>query len=178
MIENLILLILPKVFYNFISYLVMIYGIGNDIVASARIAKIFALFQDKFLVKILTTFEHQQFNERFAKYTDNLNYNNANNLILSKKVNFIAKRFAAKEACAKALGTGIGRQFDKTNINFNNIEIFHNELGRPEIRIINNKSSMLDMMIFHLALSDEIVANQEVVIATVIIEKNTISNPK
>lgn len=156
----------------------MIYGIGNDIVASARIAKIFALFQDKFLAKILTISEYQQFNDKFAKYADNLNYSNKNNLILNKKVNFIAKRFAAKEACAKALGTGIGRQFDKTNINFNNIEIFYNELGKPEIRIINNKSPILHKMTFHLALSDEIVANQEVVIAMVIIENNSISNLK
>ena len=42
------------------------------------------------------------------------------------KTNFLSKRFAAKEAFAKALGTGF-----RNNLNFKDIEIVHNKLGKP-----------------------------------------------
>ncbi len=42
------------------------------------------------------------------------------------KVNYFAKRFAAKEALAKAIGTGF-----RNNLNFRNIEILNNTLGKP-----------------------------------------------
>ena len=46
------------------------------------------------------------------------------------KINFFAKRFAAKEAFVKALGTGF-----RNNINFSDIEIINNKKGKPEIKI-------------------------------------------
>ena len=53
-----------------------------------------------------------------------------NELKLSKKTfnktNYFAKRFAAKEAFAKSLGTGF-----RNNLNFKDIEIFNNKMGKP-----------------------------------------------
>ena len=56
--------------------------------------------------------------------------------ILNKK-NFFSKRFAAKESFAKALGTGF-----RDNLNFKDIEILNNKLGKPYY-FINNKISQL-----------------------------------
>ena len=56
--------------------------------------------------------------------------------ILNKK-NFFSKRFAAKESLAKALGTGF-----RDNLNFKDIEILNNKLGKPYY-LINNKISQL-----------------------------------
>ena len=49
------------------------------------------------------------------------------------KINFFSKRFAAKESFAKALGTGF-----KNNLNFKDIEIVNDNLGKP-FYLINNK---------------------------------------
>ena len=46
--------------------------------------------------------------------------------ISKNKTNYFSKRFAAKEAFAKALGTGF-----RNNLNFKDIEIVHNKLGKP-----------------------------------------------
>ena len=49
------------------------------------------------------------------------------------KINFFSKRFAAKESFAKALGTGF-----RNNLNFKDIEIVNDNLGKP-FYLINNK---------------------------------------
>ena len=46
------------------------------------------------------------------------------------KENFLAKRFAAKEAFAKALGTGF-----RGDVNVKSISVINNELGRPDIKV-------------------------------------------
>ena len=51
---------------------------------------------------------------------------NCYNQIIKNKTNFFAKRFAAKEAFAKALGTGF-----RNNLNFNDIEIINDKMGKP-----------------------------------------------
>lgn len=50
-----------------------------------------------------------------------------NNYAFSRQLTFLAGRFAAKEAYAKALGCGLGR------LRFNQIEILNDPLGRPEL---------------------------------------------
>jgi len=72
--------------------------------------------------------------ERINKSIKNANFKNrvfsSNELkqwFLSKnKSNYFSKRFAAKEAFAKALGTGF-----RNNLSFKDIEIVHNKLGKP-----------------------------------------------
>ena len=87
-----------------------IIGNGVDIVDNKRIEKL--LLNNNFLNRIFT------YNEiKGSKKSQN-------------KINFFAKRFAAKEAFVKALGTGF-----RNNINFSDIEIINNKKGKPKIKI-------------------------------------------
>ncbi|NFL96705.1 holo-ACP synthase [Clostridium botulinum] len=86
----------------------MIYGIGTDITEIRRIEK--AITRNKnFINKLFTRNEMDLWEKK------------------NFKLEFIAGRFAAKEAISKALGTGI-RDF-----NFKDIEIINNELGKPQV---------------------------------------------
>jgi holo-[acyl-carrier protein] synthase len=96
----------------------MILGVGIDLVASIRIQELLNKFGHKFEAKIFTDLE--------VKRAQIINTADNNSL----KALFYAKRFAAKEAFAKATGFGIGK-----NIGFKDIEIDNDELGRPFIRI-------------------------------------------
>ncbi len=69
----------------------MIIGIGNDIIDITRIEQTIARFGDRFLDRIFTPVERQKSDRR------------------ANRVASYAKRFAAKEACSKALGTGFRR---------------------------------------------------------------------
>jgi len=87
---------------------------------------------------------------------------------LNNKVNFLAKRFAAKEAFVKALGEGF-----RNNVNFNDIEILNDKKGRPLINVSQNikkilkKKFKLNKYKIFLSLSDE----RKYSIAYVIINK-------
>ena len=82
---------------------------------------------------------------------------------------FYAKRFAAKEALSKALGTGI-----RKGINFKNIEISNNKFGNPSIKLSGSTADYLKKKIkakkysIYLSLSDDEPWAQ----ATVIISYN------
>ena len=75
---------------------------------------------------------------------------------LTNKINYFAKRFAAKEAFVKALGEGF-----RNNINFNDIEITNDNKGKPIINISNNIKKFLKKKFksskyqIFLSLSDE-----------------------
>jgi holo-[acyl-carrier protein] synthase len=97
-----------------------------------------------------------------------------NEILNSKKIinktNFFSKRFAAKEALAKALGTGF-----RNNLNFKDIEISNDKLGKPYY-LINNKIKRLiikkkkvNNFELFLSISDE----KEYSIAFTIIQKKT-----
>ena len=85
-------------------------------------------------------------NKRFKNLTKNKNFlkrtytvNEIKFFIKKKdKVNFFAKRFAAKESLAKALGTGF-----RKNLNLKDIEIYNDNLGMP----FYNKTKKLDNFI-------------------------------
>jgi holo-[acyl-carrier protein] synthase len=70
----------------------MIVGVGNDIIDIRRIEKTLARFGDRFTLRIYTDLERSRAERRPAQ-----------------RAATFAKRFAAKEACAKALGTGLKR---------------------------------------------------------------------
>ncbi len=84
----------------------MIAGIGVDIVENQRI---------KLLIK------NKNFVNRIFSKTEKLNSKNIKN-----KINFFAKRYAAKEALSKALGTGIGRI-----IKFKDVSVRNDKFGKP-----------------------------------------------
>ena len=87
---------------------------------------------------------------------------------LNDRINYFAKRFAAKEAFVKALGEGF-----RNNINFSDIEIKNDKKGKPSIVISNNvkkilkKKFKLNKYKIFLSLSDE----KKFSIAYVIINK-------
>lgn len=112
----------------------MITGIGTDIVNIARIEKIYQKFSTRFLQKILSESE----------------YKNFFNLPEHKKLPFLAKRFAAKEAVAKAVGTGIS-----DGLRFQDISIENLETGKPYIRINGIKADEFSSKTFHISISDD-----------------------
>ena len=125
-----------------------IIGNGVDIVDNTRIKN--AIINKFFVSRIFTVNE--------IKKSKNLN----------NKVNYFAKRFAAKEAFVKALGEGF-----RNNINFSDIDVTNDKKGKPIINISTNikkflkkKFNLKKFKIF-LSLSDE----KKYSIAYVIINK-------
>lgn len=113
--------------------LVMIKGVGTDIVKISRIA---AMDLEKLGKRILTESEF------------------TNNQPLT--INYLAKRFAAKEAISKAYGTGIG-----SKLSFQDIEISNDKAGKPLAKITNQPLRI------HLSISDE----DDIALAFAIIEE-------
>ena len=113
----------------------MIFGIGTDMVEIKRIESINSI--DKFANKILSKNELSIFNS----------------LKEEKKITFLSKQFAGKEAISKAIGTGITKQ-----TRFKDIEILRDEKGKPILNAIDGfKKYMGDLGITktHVSLSDE-----------------------
>ena len=92
----------------------MIYGIGTDIVEVARIEASINQFGDDLAKRILAESE-------FKSYMDS-----------NIKPRFLAKRFAAKEAFSKALGTGL-----RSPATMQNIAVSHDDLGKPILVLAN-----------------------------------------
>lgn len=90
----------------------MIVGIGIDITELARIESLYNRFKMQFLKKILTPREISH--------------------LPLQPIAYISGRFAAKEACAKALGTGFSHGIFPTDI-----EIINNSFGMPTLNIFN-----------------------------------------
>ena len=113
-----------------------IIGNGVDIVDNKRIEKL--LLNNNFLNRIFT------YNEiKGSKKSQN-------------KINFFAKRFAAKEAFVKSIGTGF-----RNNLNFKDIEILNDKLGKPfyhntkKISLIIKKKFKVKKYDLFLSISDE-----------------------
>ena len=113
----------------------MIYGVGTDIVNIDRIQKIILKNREGFIKRVLT--EHEQ--ALFANKADS--------------AAFCAKRFAAKEAFSKALGTGIGKV-----VSFQDLTVRNNENGKPHF-IPSEKLRLYllekEIKQAHLSISDE-----------------------
>ena len=113
----------------------MIYGIGTDIVEVSRIEDSLARFGDVFAQRILTEQEWLSFQQS------------------KTQARFLAKRFAAKEAFAKALGTGL-----RDPATFQNIGVAHDDLGKPVLDLSPALQTFLDkkgIVQQHLSISDE-----------------------
>tara|TARA_B100001564_G_C20543955_1_gene625702 strand:- start:575 stop:961 length:387 start_codon:yes stop_codon:yes gene_type:complete len=126
-----------------------ILGIGVDIVHNKRIA---SLINNKGFIS--RTFGANEV--KFSK--KNLN-----------KTNYFSKRFAAKEALAKSIGTGF-----RNNLNFKDIEIFNDKQGKPfyykskKIDVLIKKRFKIKKYDLFLSISDE----KDYSIAFAIIQKN------
>ena len=130
----------------------MIVGLGTDIVEIARIEERIPAVGDEALLscrlakRILTAAELSIF------------------VSCSQPGRYLAKRFAAKEAAAKALGTGIGR-----GVSFQHIEISNNVNGAPLIAFTDGAAARLAELgakHAHISIADE----QRYATATVILE--------
>ncbi len=122
-----------------------IYGIGIDIISTSRIAK--SIKNKAFINRLFNK-------EEIAKCNK-----------LKNKANCYAKRFAAKEAFSKAIGTGISK-----GMNFNEIIVQNNNKGKPSIKLLGKTKISVDKIIkkkfnILLTLSDD----KPFAIATVII---------
>ncbi|MBE9540405.1 MAG: holo-ACP synthase [Proteobacteria bacterium] len=87
-------------------------AVGTDILKIDRIESVLERLGDKFVNRILTETER-------AEYKSS-----------AQPARLLAKRFAAKEAVAKALGTGIGR-----GVSWQDIQLVHNDSGAPQIQL-------------------------------------------
>lgn len=120
----------------------MIVGIGCDIVKISRMSKIVPVFKQSMRQHILSPLEQKELN--------------AQELNDDKISRFLAKRFAAKEAFSKALGTGF-----IDGLYMRDITVCHDDLGRPYFEVENGAlTALLDKVDnqdyqMHLSLSDD-----------------------
>tara|TARA_Y100001936_G_C15814630_1_gene528454 strand:- start:196 stop:579 length:384 start_codon:yes stop_codon:yes gene_type:complete len=127
----------------------MIYGIGVDIIEIKRIKKVIEKYGERFKKRCFHKYEIQRSEKKY------------------NSVESYAKRYAAKEACAKAMGTGLAR-----GVFWKDIEVKNNKYGKPYIILHNNAKKYLNITSdnqykIDLSLTDE----KEFAIANVIISK-------
>jgi len=127
----------------------MIFGIGTDLVHIPRMQALLDKNSDKIALRILTDDEFSEFQQA------------------SNQAAFLAKRFAAKEATAKALGTGF-----RNGLSLRHIEVTNNNSGKPELKFYQQGQTLLkDYNIGQslISLSDE----EDYAIAYVILMEHT-----
>ena len=98
----------------------MILGIGSDIIDARRIAKTIERHGERFLARIYTAAERAKAENR------------------AKSVETYAKRFAAKEACAKALGTGM-----RAGVWWRDMGVVNLPSGRPTMKLTGGAAARL-----------------------------------
>lgn len=125
----------------------MIVGLGTDIVSIERIAKLLSRNESTFIERICSS-QEKKYLQSCADITPKL-----------------AKLWAAKEAAVKALGTGFVE-----GITFKDIELKHNQLGRPELEFKGKSQQILNRLLdggtanIQVSLSDDKPWAQAVVI--------------
>ncbi|WP_074380853.1 holo-ACP synthase [Bartonella doshiae] len=117
----------------------MIVGLGSDLVDIRRIERILVRYGDRFVQRVFTDSEQ----------------NDSENL--KQKSSFYAKRFAAKEACAKALGTGIAY-----GVHWKDMGVVNLPSGKPIMELINYAHIQLQKLlppnhnaVIHLSITDD-----------------------
>lgn len=130
----------------------MILGIGNDLCDIRRIEKTIARFGDRFLLRVFTDDERRRALSR------------------ANSAATFAKRFAAKEAMTKALGTGF-----RYGVHFRDIGVLNAPSGRPTIALCGGAAAVLARMTpeghevrIDLTLTDEYPLAQAIVIISAI----------
>lgn len=130
----------------------MIVGMGSDLVDVRRIERMIARYGERFLDRIFTAEERARSDGR------------------ARRVESYAKRFAAKEACAKALGTGF-----RAGVFFRDLGVVNIRGGRPTMRLTGGAAERLARIVpaaceaqIDITLSDEGPLAQAVVIISAI----------
>ncbi len=102
----------------------MILGIGNDLIDIRRIERTLERFGGRFIERVFTEVEQQKSERRAARAAS------------------YAKRFAAKEACAKALGTGVPR----AGVHWRHMGVINLESGKPTLALSGGAKKRLAEM--------------------------------
>lgn len=113
----------------------MILGIGNDLADSRRFEQSLQRIGDRLAKRILSDHEYEGF------------------CSAGQPAVFLAKRFAVKEAVAKALGTGF-----RQGVSWRDISLHHTELGQPDVRLSGAAQRRFELLrgsAVHVSLSDE-----------------------
>ena len=128
----------------------MILGLGNDMIDIRRIEATIARFGDRFLDRVFTPIERAKSDPRASRAAS------------------YAKRFAAKEACAKALGTGL-----REGVHWRDMGVINLPGGRPTLALTGGALERLAAMTpqgleprIDLTLSDDFPWAQAIVIIT------------
>lgn len=113
----------------------MIVGIGTDIVRIARIEAMLDRYGLRLAERILSADELQEFST------------------VARPARFLAKRFAVKEAVAKAFGTGF-----RDGLSLRHIGLRHDDLGRPVLTYTERAEEIrvqLQVTVSHVSVADE-----------------------
>jgi holo-[acyl-carrier protein] synthase len=122
----------------------VILGIGVDVVAIERISRSLAEGEGRFEKQVFTPEERAACADR------------------ADRAQALAARFAAKEACFKALGAGLGQ-----GVSFQQVEVVDGEGGRPELRLSGSaaeRARALGVGRVHVTLSHELAVAAAVVV--------------
>lgn len=126
----------------------MIIGLGNDLIDIRRIEATLARFGDRFVGRVFTDIERAKSDRR------------------AQRAASYAKRFAAKEACAKALGTGLSH-----GVFWRDMGVINLPSGRPTLALTGGAAAQLSRITpsgyiarIDLTLTDEFPIAQAVVI--------------
>ena len=126
----------------------MIIGIGNDLCDIRRVQETLDAYGERFTLRCFTEIEREKSDRRVTRAAS------------------YAKRFAAKEACAKALGTGINR-----GVYWRDMGVVNLPGGKPTMRLTGGAAARLAELtpegceiVIHLTITDEPPLAQAIVI--------------
>ena len=126
----------------------MIIGIGNDIIDIRRVQKTLDTFGERFTQRIFTPIERAKSDKRRNRAAS------------------YAKRFAAKEACSKALGTGLAR-----GVYWRDMGVVNLPGGKPTLELTGNALEHLHRLtpqghraVIHLTITDDYPTAQAIVL--------------
>ena len=126
----------------------MILGIGNDITDIRRIEKVLERHGERFIARIFTDVERARAERR------------------ANRIETYAKRFAAKEACSKALGTGM-----RGGVWWKDMGVVNLPSGRPTMKLTGGAAARLEKLTpsgyeprIHITITDEYPLAQAIVI--------------
>lgn len=126
----------------------MIIGLGNDIVDIKRIEKTLEKYGERFIARLFTDIERRKSDRRVQRAAT------------------YAKRFAAKEACSKALGTGFSR-----GVFWKDMGVVNEPSGRPTMHLTGGAKAQLDRITpaghvarIHVTLTDDYPYAQAIVL--------------
>jgi len=130
----------------------MILGVGNDMIDIRRIETTLEKFGDRFVARVFTDIEKTKSDRR------------------AQRAASYAKRFAAKEACSKALGTGF-----RKGVFWRDLGVVNMPSGRPTMVLTGGAAQHLETLVpeghrpdIHLTITDDFPYAQAIVIISCI----------